>query len=193
MGAPDSGPGRPCRYHQHDEGGTVTVVRIGGEDSPWSSDGASSDHGPVAAEPSSPPLVEVTWRDAWFEFDQSDPEDARIELAMSTLDKVIEDRALHPPHMLKLDVQGFELEVLRGATRTLKAADLEVVVMEVSLIDINVEAPLIYEVLGFMTRHHFSMYDICSFMRRPLDRALWQIDSVFVRDTSRLVASKMWR
>ena len=63
----------------------MTVVRIGGEDSPWGSDGASSDHEAAAATPSSPPLVEVTWRDAWFEFDQSDPEDARTDYLVTTV------------------------------------------------------------------------------------------------------------
>jgi hypothetical protein len=63
----------------------VTVVRIGGEDGPWSSGEASSEHGVSATEPSDPPLVEVTWRDAWFEFDQPDPEDSRTDYLVTTV------------------------------------------------------------------------------------------------------------
>ena len=50
--------------------------------------------------------------------------------------------------LLKLDVQGYELEVLKGADGLLSAA--EVVLLEASLIPVNKGCPLIADVIRFM-------------------------------------------
>ena len=62
--------------------------------------------------------------------------------------------------------------------------------MEVSLLRVNEGAPLLADVLQFMGERGFRAYDICSFIRRPLDNALWQSDFIFVRETSPLLASQ---
>jgi FkbM family methyltransferase len=90
--------------------------------------------------------------------------------------------------LLKLDTQGFELEVLRGASRLLSTA--EAVLMEVSLIQINRGCPLIHEVLAFMQERRFYCYDILEIHRRLLDRATNQIDILFIRDNSPLIEDK---
>jgi FkbM family methyltransferase len=43
-----------------------------------------------------------------------------IEVRVSTLDQVFRNVELRPPVLLKLDVQGYEAQTLRGATETLK-------------------------------------------------------------------------
>lgn len=111
-----------------------------------------------------------------------------VELPMRKLDDVVMEQNSGFPAMIKLDVQGYELEVLKGAAQCLQHA--EVVLMEVSLIEINKGAPLLDEVVAFMKAHHFFAYDICSMVRRPLDKALWQVDIIFVHRDSPLRASK---
>jgi FkbM family methyltransferase len=113
-----------------------------------------------------------------------------IALDMVTLDDVIAEAHFPAPEFIKLDVQGYELEVLTGAPRALGAA--EVVLAEVSLLPIYEGAPLLHEVVAFMHEHEFQAYDICSVMRRPLDDALFQTDMIFVRRSSSLVASLHW-
>lgn len=83
---------------------------------------------------------------------------------------------------LKIDAEGYELEILRGGLQCLKNTD--VVLLEVSLIATNTGAPLIHDVLAFMVSNGFAMYDILEFHRRPLDRALNKIDIIFVRAKS---------
>ncbi len=101
---------------------------------------------------------------------------------MRPLDEVASEWVEGKVDFVKLDVQGFELEILRGGTNTLREAD--VVLLEVALLGINQGAPLVDEVLGFMRQHSFVTYDICSFIRRPLDNALWQSDFLFVKEDS---------
>jgi FkbM family methyltransferase len=58
-----------------------------------------------------------------------------LALRMTTLDEVVGASTLQGPVLLKVDVQGYELEVLRGGARTLALA--EVVLLEVSLLEYN--------------------------------------------------------
>ncbi|HEX3385634.1 MAG TPA: FkbM family methyltransferase [Mucilaginibacter sp.] len=109
---------------------------------------------------------------------------------LETLTAVIENHQLGQPDFIKLDVQGYEIEILKGATAILDNAQF--VLSEISLIDINQDCPLFAEVIAFMDQKGFSVYDICSFMRRPLDRALWQTDVLFIRKTHPLIQNKYW-
>lgn len=69
----------------------MEVVRIGGEgDAGWSEDGRPelpapefSDAEPLQAEEH--PLVLVTWRDAWFDFDGGDPDGGRADYLVRTV------------------------------------------------------------------------------------------------------------
>jgi hypothetical protein len=64
----------------------VEVVRIGG-DAEWDQapDGQPVESVESDADRPGFPLVLVTWRDAWFDFDEPDPEDVRAEYLVSTV------------------------------------------------------------------------------------------------------------
>jgi FkbM family methyltransferase len=42
-----------------------------------------------------------------------------IEVSLKTLDSLVREEALDPPTLIKVDVEGFEYEVLKGAVQTL--------------------------------------------------------------------------
>jgi FkbM family methyltransferase len=111
-------------------------------------------------------------------------------MEMTTLDAVVHTTPFEHADFLKLDVQGYELEVLKGAEQVL--ASVEAVMMEVNLIEVYKGAPLANEAVAFMAERGFRVYDVCTFFRRPYDHALWQIDMVFVRATSPLMAYTRW-
>ena len=92
--------------------------------------------------------------------------------------------------MIKLDTQGYELEVLKGGENTFKNA--KAVLMEVSLLDIYKDSPLVSDVVAYMAERNFFLYDICSLMRRPLDGALYQSDFLFIKKDSELRNNKRW-
>lgn len=109
-----------------------------------------------------------------------------VELPMQRLDDLQID--LPAPLLLKLDVQGYELEVLRGASQTLRRT--EVILTELALLEYNQGAPLMHEVVAFMANRGFLPYDICDMTRRFEDRALFQCDMIFVEKDSPLRARK---
>ena len=113
------------------------------------------------------------------------------EYPMTTIDRAIGSDADEPtPDFLKIDVQGYELEVLKGAERTL--ASLAVVLTEVNLLDIHQGVPLLDQLVAWLAARNFVVYDIAGLTRRPLDGALWQADLVFVPRNSPWRADKRW-
>ncbi len=99
------------------------------------------------------------------------------------LDDLVADQS-QSVDFLKLDVQGYELEVLRGASKVLEQA--QAVLMEASFVPVNQGAPLVAEVIRFMDDHGFQMVDFCSQIRRK-DGVLWQTDLLFLRKGSPLL------
>jgi FkbM family methyltransferase len=113
-----------------------------------------------------------------------------VQMQTKELDKLLSDIAFPAPDLIKLDTQGYEVETLKGAEKTLKK--VQSVLMEVSLLDIHRDCPLMPEVIQFMYERGFVPYDICTFTRRPLDKALWQVDIIFIKKEHPLVKDKRW-
>ena len=117
--------------------------------------------------------------------EEYEAEHPTIDVPMTTLDDCSAGAQL-----LKLDVQGYELEILKGGPRALSSA--EVVILEGNLLDLHIGVPLVHEVLRFMAEYSFVLYDTGDCYRRPLDQALWCMDLVFVRREGKWRFSKQW-
>ncbi len=91
---------------------------------------------------------------------------------------------------LKMDVQGYELAVLKGASRTLPS--IQVILAEVNFLDIHVNVPLLADLVSWLSQRGWAAYDICGLIRRPLDQALWQADMIFVQSNSRFRQDKRY-
>jgi FkbM family methyltransferase len=113
---------------------------------------------------------------------------AVAQVEVDTLDAAMQ-RSSFQSNLLKVDVQGFELDVLRGASASLQ--NFEVIILEVSVIRIG-PVPVFKEVMDFMHAAGYRLYDFLPMYYRPLDRALWQGDAFFVRNDSPLVANENW-
>ncbi len=112
--------------------------------------------------------------------ERSDYSRNALEKATITLDDLLTVDS-HPVDFLKLDVQGYELEVLRGAARSLGQA--QAVLMEASLVPVNQGSPLVADVIAFMDENEFRLVDFCSQIRWR-NGVLWQTDLLFVRASS---------
>lgn len=102
------------------------------------------------------------------------------QVPVITIDDACAERSLEGPYLIKVDVQGAELQVLAGALQTL--SDTEVIILEVSLFGLMIDGPQFYDVISQMKSYGFVVYDIYGFTYRPFDGALAQVDIVFVRE-----------
>jgi len=107
-----------------------------------------------------------------------------------TLDSFLDQGWLTGPFLLKADVQGFELEVLRGATKCLQSTEL--ILLEVSFRRIYEKAPLAHELIAYAASQGFRLYDICSYVLRPYDGELAQADILFAKDGCALFRHEGW-
>lgn len=109
---------------------------------------------------------------------------------VETLDNLILKEICPQPDLVKLDVQGYELEVLKGAARAL--TKIQAVIAEVSFLPFQKGMPVFYEVVGQLAEYGFAVYDILSLSMRPLDGAPAQTDLLFLRTTHPLRNSNKW-
>lgn len=116
--------------------------------------------------------------------ERSDAPRTYRDIPMRRLDDVIADNPkLKAPFFLKLDVQGAELEVLRGGVAALENS--EIVQLEVPFLPYNEGAPTAAEVINFMDASGFAPFDISGFIR-PDGINLAQADIIFAKKTSTL-------
>ena len=95
------------------------------------------------------------------------PGTRKVSLATSSLDDLLRKRSIAHVDFMKLDVQGYELEVLKGASKCMESC--EVILTEVSLIALHKDCPIMADVVRFMDDAGFCAYDICGVAaRRPV-------------------------
>jgi FkbM family methyltransferase len=100
-----------------------------------------------------------------------------------SLNEICATRETRPPYLIKIDTQGSELDVLRGAEQILPQTDF--IIMEVSLFGFFKGGPQLYDCMEFMKARGFVAYDIFDPQYRLLDGAMSQIDIAFVQDRSK--------
>ena len=99
-------------------------------------------------------------------------------VATARLDTLVAAEKLPPANLIKIDVQGAELDVIAGAKTALSRC--EALIIELSLASYNKDAPLIGETLPAITQLGFRCVYICEFHRAPAGNVL-QADLLFVK------------
>jgi len=108
---------------------------------------------------------------------------------MITIDDLVNE-GMEIPDLVKLDIQGYELEALRGAKKLF--GQTEVFIMEVSLFVFHNSMPILKDVINFMDERGYKVYDFPGFLRRPHDGALGQCDICFVKSDGMFRSSDSW-
>lgn len=110
----------------------------------------------------------------------------RITVVTAPLDQLLPPQRLTRPVLLKIDVQGAELEVLRGGRDVLEHVDS--VLVECSFVELYAGQALAGEVVGFLCDRGFRLDAICSPVADGEGRVL-QADLLFERAASVEVTS----
>lgn len=100
----------------------------------------------------------------------------QTEVKMCRLDDLISDHKLPAPDLLKLDVQGYELEVMRGAEGALQRA--KAIICEVSFESFYAGQALAVEVFAFLHERGFRIHSLG--VNTPLGQRLVQTDVLFL-------------
>jgi FkbM family methyltransferase len=102
-------------------------------------------------------------------------EDVRVE----RLDSILSSDLIESPALLKLDVQGYELEALKGCDRLLFAFDY--IYVECSFIELYEKQASAHAVIAFLGEHQFRLQRIYNVY--TYDEAVVQGDFLFGRTT----------
>lgn len=113
--------------------------------------------------------------------------ETEIEVDRQCLDN-LHERIGTGPHLIKLDVQGYELHVLKGAQKTLE--DTLVVMCEVCFEKFYEGQADFSEIYTFMGEHGFSFAEFVAVSRIPPADEVAFADAVFINNRLRRVRSQ---
>ena len=106
-----------------------------------------------------------------------------ITVKVETLDSLADRIALHPSVLMKIDVQGYELNVLKGAAKTLQ--EIDYIWVETSFQPLYEGQAGFGEVYAFLEKRGFGYAGSPEQLISPLDGSILQEDVLFVRNTAR--------
>jgi len=102
-----------------------------------------------------------------------------IEVAVTTVDIEVAQRALLGPYLIKLDTHGFEVPILIGAQEALK--NTQAIVMECYVQHLTQTSLTFSQMCAHLEALGFRCMDAVDLEWRPFDNTLWQMDLVFIR------------
>jgi FkbM family methyltransferase len=104
-------------------------------------------------------------------------------LFITTLDRYCDERNVEHIDLLKLDTQGYDLEVLKGGAKLLEAQRVHLVLVEITFCDLYENGPSIDSLYRFLKQHHFDLVALYK-MYYLKNRAGWT-DALFINPNAR--------
>ncbi len=101
------------------------------------------------------------------------------QIEVGVLDEVIKSNKIEGPFLLKLDVQGFEVQVLSGAEKTL--ANCSAIICETSFVELYQGQRLFSEVAHLLEASGFGYAGSWAQRNSPLDGRPLQQDAIFLK------------
>jgi hypothetical protein len=102
----------------------------------------------------------------------------QTKLPVARLDTLLKDSAFPPPDMIKIDAEGFDLEVLDGAMVAIK--NCEVLLLEAAIMSKAFSNDL-YTVLNKVLSLGFRPYDFTDLNRTARHGSLWLVEVAFIK------------
>lgn len=105
-----------------------------------------------------------------------------VEVTTISLDKYVAENNLPLPDLIKIDTQGSELDILKGATNCLKNAS--VLILELPLLPYNIDSPNIADILEYLRNRRFVPFTVIQehhILDDAINIGMAQIDIAFVK------------
>lgn len=118
------------------------------------------------------------------------PSENTRSVPLTTVDKLIRERNLKPPFLMKLDTHGFEVPILEGARQTLRATSI--LIVEVYNFQLTPTSLRFHEMCAHLEAFGFRCFDLVDPSLRPKDGAFWQMDLVFISKDSSIFSSSSY-
>ena len=101
------------------------------------------------------------------------------KITIKRLDDVMKNIVIESKLLLKIDVQGYEMSVLKGAEETLAKSDI--IIIETSFQELYKNQPMFKDIYEFLSKYNF---DYCGCLEQIYDERngrILQADSIFVK------------
>jgi len=108
----------------------------------------------------------------------------QVMVPVVTLDEIAQEQQLKHIHILKLDIQGSEVNALKGAHALLSAGKIDLIYSEAYFIPQYIEQPLFTDIAALLAGYGYQLQDIYN----PIygkGRMAW-CDAMFVRENFKL-------
>jgi FkbM family methyltransferase len=102
-----------------------------------------------------------------------------VEVNLDTLDNAVKNLTLNLPIMIKLDVQGYEKEVIAGGQKLFSEASI--VIIESSFVELYQGQPLFDDIYVEMKLLGFKYMGAIGHLKDPRDGKILQSDSLFMK------------
>lgn len=103
---------------------------------------------------------------------QGEPEVAREQVPLTTLDRYAAQPGLGRIALLKIDTQGYDLRVLQGAAALFQAGAVDHVLIELNFLPLYESQPAPEEIIAFLRGHGLGLVDFYEKCRRE-QRLAW--------------------
>ena len=100
------------------------------------------------------------------------------KISVKSLDKIIKKNEIKGPSIMKIDVQGYELEVLKGAKKILKSVDF--IIAEILFKKVYKDQVTAEKMMRFLKENHFKNKKMI-INRSKEDNEIFQADILFER------------
>jgi FkbM family methyltransferase len=94
------------------------------------------------------------------------------------------------PALVKIDVQGAELMVLRGMEGVIDK--VAAVIVETSTLSTVKDGPEVRDIISLMSEYDFVLADVMGMLRRPLDDMTAQLDLLFIPNNAGQRRNRQW-
>ena len=105
-----------------------------------------------------------------------------IHVETITLDTYCEENQIETIDILKIDTQGNELEVLKGAHSLLKSGRIQLIYCEVSFIQMYEDCPLYHEIAVYLEQFQYKLHSLYGLVKNEKGEMAWG-DAIFCSNT----------